>query len=528
MSGKLLSRIYLQVTLPEISQDLNPGIGGVTLPPTQQPANANTGTYTGLITTSSGAGNGAILTVVINPVGTVSTVSVTSPGNGYSVGDTLTVAAALIAGATTDLIFTLGPGDINGVYARWVDYIGEHLIVTSKIEIGGVEIDRQTGDWIHIWNQLNIPASKRSEYLKMIGQTPNLTRFCEPNYFDVDTPSVVDFLPVNAPRNALPQTTLNIPIPFWFTLNPTQALLIPEFKEIKITVETRDIEECLLAFNANPVTVPGRTTVPAAYQSSLVDGSLYCEFVTKDDLPNPLPTEFLIETLEFSGDESIVTQGLNTFPLNFSGPLTELIFVAQPDSLVDYTTALQPCATPWPPFNTDDACDIQRFGPQPFNYSDSFNICPKYFVLPSAIVTALGLAADNAAKNQIFSDNIQVFAEAWKNAESTMEEHVWGQNPVVTGKLRINGSDWFSEREGSYFDEVQPYQYHTGAASTGINVFSFAECPESINPWGAQDASTWGAQTDLLLGISSQTVGGPQSRTAKLRVYARRFNTLSL
>ena len=37
--------------------------------------------------------------------------------------------------------------------------------------------------------------------------------------------------------------------------------------------------------------------------------------------------------------------------------------------------------------------------------------------------------------------------------------HCWGQNPVVTGKLQLNGQDRFSEREGTYFDLVQPFQF---------------------------------------------------------------------
>jgi hypothetical protein len=89
------------------------GIESLTLPPTQQPANANIGTYAGLTTTSSGTGIGAILTVVISPIGTVSNVVATSAGNSYSPGDTLVVSSAQITGATSDLIFTLVQADIT-------------------------------------------------------------------------------------------------------------------------------------------------------------------------------------------------------------------------------------------------------------------------------------------------------------------------------------------------------------------------------------------------------------------------------
>merc|ERR1712199_28704 len=58
--------------------------------------------------------------------------------------------------------------------------------------------------------------------------------------------------------------------------------------------------------------------------------------------------------------------------------------------------------------------------------------------------------------------------------ETSLYLHCWGENPVVTAKLQLNGQDRFSEREGSYFDVVQPFQHHTRHPSTGINVYSFA------------------------------------------------------
>ena len=44
-------------------------------------------------------------------------------------------------------------------------------------------------------------------------------------------------------------------------------------------------------------------------------------------------------------------------------------------------------------------------------------------------------------------------------AETSLDMHCWGENPVVTAKLQLNGQDRFSEREGTYFDLVQPYQH---------------------------------------------------------------------
>ena len=108
-------------------------------------------------------------------------------------------------------------------------------------------------------------------------------------------------------------------------------------------------------------------------------------------------------------------------------------------------------------------------------------------------------------------------------AETALDMHCWGENPVVTAKLQLNGQDRFSEREGSYFDVVQPFQHHTRAPDTGINLYSFALRPEEHQPSGSCNFSRIDNAT-LQLVLSSGTVGGVS--TAKVRVYALSYNVL--
>jgi hypothetical protein len=108
-------------------------------------------------------------------------------------------------------------------------------------------------------------------------------------------------------------------------------------------------------------------------------------------------------------------------------------------------------------------------------------------------------------------------------AESSLDMHCWGQNPVVTAKLQLNGQDRFSEREGTYFDLVQPYQHHTRNPDTGINVYSFALRPEEHQPSGSCNFSRIDNAT-LQLVLSNATVAG--TSTAKVRVYATNYNVL--
>jgi len=108
-------------------------------------------------------------------------------------------------------------------------------------------------------------------------------------------------------------------------------------------------------------------------------------------------------------------------------------------------------------------------------------------------------------------------------AETALCMHCWGQNPVVTAKLQLNGQDRFSEREGTYFDLVQPFQHHTRSPDTGINVYSFALRPEEHQPSGTCNFSRIDNAT-LQLVLSNDTIGG--DATAKVRVYATNYNVL--
>jgi hypothetical protein len=96
---------------------------------------------------------------------------------------------------------------------------------------------------------------------------------------------------------------------------------------------------------------------------------------------------------------------------------------------------------------------------------------------------------------------------------------------VVTCKLQLNGQDRFSEREGSYFDVVQPFHHHTRTPDTGINVYSFALRPEEHQPSGTCNFSRIDNAT-LQLVLSNATVQG--TSTAKVRVYATNYNVLRI
>jgi hypothetical protein len=58
-------------------------------------------------------------------------------------------------------------------------------------------------------------------------------------------------------------------------------------------------------------------------------------------------------------------------------------------------------------------------------------------------------------------------------------------NPCVSAKLQLNGHDRFQERDGSYFNYVQPAQHFSNTPADGINVYSFALKAEDHQPTGS-------------------------------------------
>lgn len=431
-------------------------------------------------------------------------------------------------------------GQSDASYARWLDFPGEQLIQQVEVEIGGQRIDRQYGDWMHIWNQLTMTSEQEAGYHKMVGQTTQLTYITDPSFAEVDGPCDTNApRQVCAPRNALPETTLYVPLQFWFNRNPGLALplIALQYHEVKINLDLRPLDECLWAVNA--LAGSGNQKASAAYNKSLLAASLYVDYVFLDTTERRRmaqnPHEYLIEQLQFTGDESIGSAS-NKIKLNFNHPCKELVWVVQKDELVNYCDSF-----------IGGKLLYQALGAQPFNYTDAVDALPPALAAFSGPVSAKGSEAFINASGlfqDAGADDVTGSGDVWEGewnsangdygsnvsdagafvlAETALNLHCWGENPVVTAKLQLNGQDRFSEREGPYFDVVQPFQHHTRNPSTGINLYSFALRPEEHQPSGTCNFSRIDNAT-LQLIVSNATVQG--SETAKVRVYALNYNVL--
>jgi hypothetical protein len=408
---------------------------------------------------------------------------------------------------------------IDDNYARWLDFPGHQLVSQVEVEIGGQRIDRQYGDWMHIWNQLTLPAEQQKGYFKMVGNTTQLTYITDPSFAEVDGPCGGD-APVNvcAPRKSLPETTLYVPLQFWYCRNPGLALplIALQYHEVKINLDLRPIDECLWAVTG--LTENSKDVkYSAAYNNSLVAASLYVDYIFLDtDERRRMaqnPHEYLIEQLQFTGDESVGSSS-NKIKLNFNHPCKELVWVVQPDANVDYCNSTM-----------GGQLLYKVLGAQPFNYTDAVDALPNALHAFDDNDAHLDAVSDFLGSDEMGKVSTAGVSDAatFVLGESALDMHCWGENPVVVAKLQLNGQDRFSEREGSYFDNVQPFQHHTRTPDAGINVYSFALRPEEHQPSGSCNFSRIDNAT-LQLVLSNNAIG--DTNTAKVRVYATNYNVL--
>jgi hypothetical protein len=425
---------------------------------------------------------------------------------------------------------------------RWLNYIGHRLIKQVEIEIGGQRIDRQYGDWMQIWTQLSTEAGTIRALESLVGNTHDLVLMKRATGIGLDATCTSSETTISCvPRAGTPAKTLYIPLQFWFCRNPGLAipLIALQYHEVRINVDFETWQNCQYTESSIGVSVQ-----PVA--QSLAAASLYVDYVYLDTEERrrfaQSQHEYLIEQVQYTGAESI-TSSSNKIQLNFNHPVKEIQWVVQRDSFVD-------CSAPtW-------AASIG--GPQPFNYSDDFStdgIIVSLLAQASAS-TSLGVS-QNLGTNQTISAAgsgagiTAVFGQAPTEGTSVLGADTYdltgssdfesgvnyllakvildsgirceGKNPVEVAKLQLNGQDRFTEREGAYFDKVQPFQHHTRTPSTGINVYSFALRPEEHQPSGTCNFSRIDKAT-LQLTVSINTVTG--SRTAQVRVYALNYNVL--
>ena len=195
----------------------------------------------------------------------------------------------------------------------WVNAIGHALIEEVTIEIGEKEIDKQTGEWLHVWSSLTTSNSKQTAYYNMVGRQTAYTQDAQPG-------------PIK----------LYIPLRFWFCNNIGMALplIALQTHPVRLTVKFRDLQQL---FYRNSLQSNCTQTID---QVNITDVTLYGDYIYLDIEERrkfaSVKHEYLIEQVQFSPLNSIpANASVANIPLNFNHPIKELIWLVQQTRMGD-------------------------------------------------------------------------------------------------------------------------------------------------------------------------------------------------
>ena len=323
---------------------------------------------------------------------------------------------------------------------RWCNGVGYALMTTCEIELGGSRIDKHFSEFWDIWSELSEKEEKRAGLWGMIG------KYSESEY-------------ATWAREMSAQRVLYVPLTFCYNRSPGLALPLValQYHSINVNFEFRPYMELLKSY----VLVGGTDTAVTALSSksgglppTFVDCKLYVDFVFLDAEERRrfagAPHEYLVEQLQFVGDEAVNENALNRkITLSFNHPVKELLVVYVPAS---------------------------------------------------------SYAVDTRSGNSIFDYNVPSYP---------------AEDVFVSMKLLLNGHDRFSERPGSYFRLVQPYQHHTRVPSKKVYAYSFALTPEDFQPSGSCNFSRLDT-AQLAVQLS------PNITQGRVKVFATSYNVLRI
>lgn len=216
----------------------------------------------------------------------------------------------------------------NG-YAKfaWVEKLGPAMIDYVSINIGGEQIDRLYGDFINIWFELTCDQKMFDNYNKMFGNVPSMTTY--------DT-------------NAKPAYDVIVPLDFWFK-SSTYAIphIALQYAQPSITIKLKPLERCAYVEYVKVVdefnTIHDLTQIPLSdvweNLGLKVNVSLITDYYFLDQLERKriatTAHEYLINTHSMVEVNNVTLPDQLNISLNFNGPTSELIWVAQKNAYID-------------------------------------------------------------------------------------------------------------------------------------------------------------------------------------------------
>ena len=404
-------------------------------------------------------------------------VSVTIARNGDLVGNMYVSMLPVTANTTSNN---------NVVDTCW---IAERALADIELTIGGQRIDKHYQTWWRLYAEVFLGESDKYGWGKMTSTSAS--------------PAAVIGTSINGN-----QPRVYLPLLFFFNRNP--GLYLPlialQYHEVRLDFDL--------------------TSYYTSYFST--DFQVWANYVYLDTEERrrfaQKGHEYLIEQVQHTGGDS-TTATYDTFQLirlSFNHPVKEFVWcyvnpaagtTANLNALWNFSTSTQ---------NVQVTVNTATFvNSNNYLLPHIAGVPHLYFNSGSAPPATIGLGASPTTANTF----------AWieegypaSSTASTMASYMYEVGPLNQFKIILNGQDRFKEQLGKYFNQYQPFVYHSGCPYPGIYVYSFALQPEEHQPTGTCNFS----RIDNAQVAVSIKQGGISGAAPQQKLFAVNYNILRI
>ena len=353
----------------------------------------------------------------------------------------------------------------------WVKKPGLSIIKYIDLEIGGVLVSRQYGDWLNIIGEINQPFGKKRGYDKMIGNIPELINFS------------------NGKENTY---GIYIPLDFWFCKDSGLALPLVSLThhEIKIHVEFNNFEDCYKESPNHYLTIDSPICLFDEGEQIIqeVDGNIYIgEFVYFDIINKRIYYN------KIKGDFQIPTYKNLLYKLKGKKSLFETNIEPNSKIVVDETYFMNPKSIKktyllvnyiyldnkerWFFINKNHEYLVPIV--QNISSHTLYNINSSYkipLVNPSKIIFWRAILLSNQIRNDNFNYTLNPLTETYDNI---IEKH----QIIINSIPRLDIDNW------EHYSYLQNYQSKFNSPQKGLYSYSFCLNPNSYQPSGSLNFS---------------------------------------
>jgi hypothetical protein len=337
----------------------------------------------------------------------------------------------------------------------WLPKIGLRLIDNIEILIGGQVIDRLNSNMLNIWYELTVSHNQINTFNNIIGNIPKLNTYNS---------------------NKKESYSLYIPLPFWFSKYTGISLpaLALRYHDIQVNLKLKELIDCCTI-----ETIENKLSDNININEiiKILNVSLYIDYVyieqeeRKKFGRNTL--EYLIDQHQYLPVNNIKSININQL-LYFVNPIKELLWTCQ-TKVWDRYEFVKIYKFQYITNLTNDKIKLIIGDKHLIKKDDNIRIYnSKYY---NNIYKVINTDETSITINSDFIRDDYGYIEIINT--------MFSENTIDTLSITFNTLVRVSNRDGMYYNLIQPWKHHKNIPSPGIYLFSFAINPEDYQPSGS-------------------------------------------